>query len=70
MCRSLVNVEPKTSGWQVSIKGTPIMTHAGELEAITAASDFARMRHEATGEPTGVWVQMRCGEAVLLAAHG
>ena len=70
MCRSLVNVEPKTSGWQVSIKGTAIMTHAGGLEVIAAASDVARMRHEATGEPTGVWVRMPCGDAVLMASHG
>ena len=70
MTRSLVNVELKPSGWQVSIRGTAIMTHAREREALAGASEFARARHEATGEPTGVWLQMRCGDGVLMAAHG
>jgi hypothetical protein len=41
-----------------------------ELEALAAASKFARARYEATGEPTGVRVRMPCGDALLMAAHG
>lgn len=70
MERTLLAVERDEFGWQVLVRGKPIEAHASKAAAIDAAADFARLRHDATGEPTGVKVQMSYDETVLINVYG
>lgn len=70
MPRTLLAVEPDPTGWSVTVGGTPIDHHASWAAALDAASQFARLRHDATGEPTGVRVPMGNGDVVLMQVGG
>lgn len=70
MERTLLAVELDDSRWHVLVRGKRIEHHDTRAAAIDAAACFARIRHDATGEPTGVNVPMGDGEMVLLAACG
>lgn len=70
MERTLYFVEPGEPGWQVSLSGKPLEYFGLKGAALRAAETFARIRHDATGEPTGVHVRMRCGDLVLVGRHG
>lgn len=70
MERTLYTIEPTAPGWQVCLSGKPLENFRLKIAAICAAEGFARLRHAATGEPTGVRMQMLCGDLVLLGRHG
>lgn len=70
MERTLLNVEPADNGWKVSLKGLLLDHKTTKFAAIDSASTHALKRHVTTGAPTGVRVQMNCGESVLIALHG
>lgn len=70
MERTLLAVERDTSGWNVLVRGKRIEHYATWSAAVDAASSFARIRHDATGEPTGVRMAMGHGEVVLMQVCG
>ena len=70
MERTLLAVERDPHGWNVLVCGKRIDHYATWSAAIEAASSFARIRHDATGEPTGVRVPMGQGEVVLMQVCG
>lgn len=70
MERTLLTVEPHATGWQVSIRGTAVRTHELKLVAIDVATNLAKCRHDATGEPTGVRLRLGNFDQVLIGLHG
>ncbi|TWI03657.1 hypothetical protein IP90_01471 [Luteimonas cucumeris] len=70
MERTLFSVEPDAPGWQVSLCGKPLEHFQLKIAALRAATTFARIRHHATGEPTGVHMRMLCGDLVMVDRHG
>ncbi len=70
MERTLLAVERDPSGWAVLVRGKRIEHYATWTAAIDAAASFARIRHDATGEPTGVRLPMGDGDVVLMQLCG
>jgi hypothetical protein len=70
MERTLYCVEPIEPGWQVCVGGKPLEHFRMKIAALSAAETFARIRHDATGEPTGVRMRMLCGDLVMVGRHG
>lgn len=70
MERTLYYVEPIEPGWQVCVGGKPLEHFRLKVAALCAAETFARIRHDATGEPTGVHMRMLCGDLVMVGRHG
>lgn len=70
MERTLLAVESRPSGWWITLCGKPVDAREDKRAAIDAATGLARIRHQATGEPTGVAVPMYGNEALLVGLHG
>lgn len=70
MERTMLSIEADGEDWRVLIGGKPLDAYPCKGTAISTARRFARLRHDATGEPTGVAVPMSGGEYVLVEALG
>ncbi|MGH8033149.1 MAG: hypothetical protein ACREO8_12505 [Luteimonas sp.] len=70
MQRILLAVEFDESGWHVLMRGKRIDRYDSCAAAIDAAARFARTRHDATGEPTGVIAPTGFGETVMIETCG
>jgi len=69
--RTLIAVEPDGQHhWQVCIHQCPVARHATRAAALEQAKQMARSCHASFGVPTGVGLQMRCGDRVLVGACG
>lgn len=70
MERTLLYVEPAEGCWQVVLANEVLASHQARHAAIDMAMQFARNRHEVTGEPTGVAAPICNGEVVVLDECG
>jgi hypothetical protein len=70
MERSLFTIQPSCYGWQLLDQSTVDQWYPDQLAAIVAADCMSLARHKATGAPTGVKVQMACGDWVMVGMHG
>ena len=70
MERTLLYVAPAEGCWQVTLANEVLGSHQARHAAIDLAMRFARNRHEATGEPTGVVAPICNGEVVVLEECG
>ena len=68
--RILFTIMPAYSGWQLFDDLTIGHWFTNKMSAIQAADSMAQMRHDETGQPTGVKVQMDCGDWVMVGMHG
>lgn len=70
MERILLSVEPVDGSWQISLRRLLLDEKTTKFAAIESANEHAWRRYTTTGRPTGVRVQMNCGESVLVSLHG
>jgi hypothetical protein len=68
--RILFTIMPAYSGWQLFDDLTIGHWFTNKMSAIQAADSMAQVRHDETGQPTGVKVQMECGDWVMVGMHG
>lgn len=70
MERILFTIMPAYTGWQLFDDLTIGHWFTNKMSAIQAADSMAQSRHDETGQPTGVKVQMACGDWVMVGLHG
>ena len=68
--RVLFTIMPAYSGWQLFDDLTIGHWFTNKMSAIQAADAMAQSRFSETGQPTGVKVQMECGDWVMVGLHG
>ena len=70
MERSLFTIKPALHGWQLVDQDTIDQWYPDQFAARIAADCMSFARFKATGLPTGVKVQMACGDWVIVGMHG
>jgi hypothetical protein len=70
MERSLFTIQPAMQGWRLLDQTTVDRWYPDKLAAILAADCMSFARFKATRKPTGVKVQMACGDWVMVGMHG
>jgi hypothetical protein len=71
MNRLLYTVSPAHDGWQLCEHGERRNWFPDKRTALLAADQLAHLRHEGTGRPTGVKVQMSLdGDWVMIGSRG
>lgn len=70
MERKLLTLQPAMQGWKLFDQDTLDYWYPDKLAAVLAADCISLARYKQTGMPTGVKVQMACGDWVMMAMHG
>ena len=70
MERSIFTLKPAMQGWQLVDQETVNHWYPDQLAALISANCMSFARYRATGIPTGVKVQMACGDWVMVGMHG
>ena len=70
MERSIFTIKPVLHGWQLADQDAVDQWYLNQVAAIRAADCMSLQRYTETGKPTGVKVQMTCGDWVMVRMHG